>query len=73
MVKELMVKGVMVKVVMVKEVMVIVVEMAIEKRELIECIQYEKFDSFCNLILHMVTLTFYFHNTSLITQVHGRQ
>ena len=37
-------------------VMVMVVEMMIEKRGLIECIQYEKFASFCNSILHMVTL-----------------
>jgi hypothetical protein len=72
MVKVVMVKVVMVKVVMVKVVMVMVVEMAIEKRGLIECIQYEKFASFSNLILYMVTLTYYFHNTSLITKVHGR-
>jgi len=43
-------------VVMVMVVMVMVVEMMIEKRGLIECIQYEKFASFCNSILHMVTL-----------------
>jgi hypothetical protein len=37
---------VMVMVVMVMVVMV--VEMTIEKRGLIECMQYEKFASFCN-------------------------
>jgi len=42
--------------VMVMVVMVIVVEVTIEKRGLIEYIQYEKFASFCNSILHMVTL-----------------
>jgi hypothetical protein len=44
-----------VMVVMVMAVMVmVVVEMTIEKRGLMECMQYEKFASFCNLILHMV-------------------
>jgi hypothetical protein len=42
---------------MVMVVMVMMVEMTIEKRGLIECMQYEKFASFCNSILHMVTLT----------------
>jgi len=37
-------------------VMVMVVEMTVEKRGLIECMQYEKLGSFCNSILHMVTL-----------------
>jgi len=46
---------VMVTVVMVMVVMVMVVVMTIEKRGLIECMQYEKFASFCNSILHMVT------------------
>ena len=36
-------------------VMVMVVEMTIEKRGLIECMQYEKFASFCNSMLHTVT------------------
>jgi len=51
-----MVMVVMAMVVMVIVVMVMVVEMTIEKRGLMECIQYEKFASFCNSILHMVTL-----------------
>jgi hypothetical protein len=33
----------------------VVVDMTIEKRGLMECMQYEKFASFCNSILHMVT------------------
>jgi len=41
--------------VMVLMVMVVMVEMTIEKRGLMECMQYEKFASFCNSILHMVT------------------
>jgi len=48
---------VMVMVVMVMVVLVMVVEMTIEKRELIECMQYEKFASFCNSILRTVTPT----------------
>jgi len=54
----LMVVMVMVMVVMVMAVMVmvvVVVEMTIEKRGLMECMQYEKFASFCNSILHMIT------------------
>jgi hypothetical protein len=47
---------VMVMVMVVIVVMVVVVEITIEKRGLMECIQYEKFASFCNLILHTVTL-----------------
>ena len=47
------VKYLMLVIVMVE--MVMVVEMMIEKRGLIECMQYEKFASFCNSILHMVT------------------
>ena len=50
-----MVVMVMVLMVMAVMMMVVVVEMTIEKRGLIECMQYEKFASFCNLILHMVT------------------
>jgi len=47
---------VLVMVVMVMAVIVmVVVEMTIEKRGLMECMQYEKFASFCNLILHTVT------------------
>jgi len=42
-------------VVMVMAVMM-VVEMTIEKRGLMECMQYEKLASFCNSILHTVTL-----------------
>jgi hypothetical protein len=48
---------VIVMVAMVMVAMVMMVEMTIEKRGLIECMQYEKFASFCNSILHMVTLT----------------
>jgi hypothetical protein len=48
---------VMVLMVMVAMVMVVVVEMMIEKRGLMQCMQYEKFASFCILILHMVTPT----------------
>jgi len=70
MVMVVMVMVVMVMVVMVMVVMVmvmvltvmvvmlmVVVEMMIEKRGLIECMQYEKFASCCNSILHMVTPT----------------
>jgi len=45
----------MLVIVMVVMVMVVVVEMMIEKRGLIECMQYEKSASFCNSILHTVT------------------
>ena len=48
---------VMVMVLMVMVVMVMVMEMTIEKRGLMECMQYEKFASFCNSIFHMVTST----------------
>jgi len=44
-------------VVIVMVVMVMVVEMTIEKRGLMECMQYEKFATFCNSILHTVTPT----------------
>jgi len=51
-----MVMVVMVMVVMVMAVKVtVVVVMTIEKRGLMEGVQYEKFASFCNLILHMIT------------------
>jgi len=43
-------------VVMVMVVMVMVVEMTIEKKGLMECMQYVKFASFCISILHTVTL-----------------
>jgi len=47
---------VMVMVVMVMAVMVtVVVVMTIEKRGLMEGMQYEKFASFCNSILYTVT------------------
>ena len=53
-----MVVMVMVMVLTVMVVMLmVVVEMRIEKRGLIECMQYEKFASCCNSILHMVTPT----------------
>ena len=55
-----MVMVVMVMVVMVMVmvmVLMVMVVMMIEKRGLIECMQDEKFASFCNLILHTVTLT----------------
>jgi len=50
-----MVLMVMVVMVMVLMVMAVMVEMTIEKRGLMECMQYEKFASFCNSILHTVT------------------
>jgi hypothetical protein len=57
-VMEVMVTVVMVMVmVMVLTAMVVVVEMTIEKRGWIECMQYEKFASCCNSILDMVTPT----------------
>jgi len=59
--------------VIVMVVMVMVVEVTIEKRGLMECMQYEKFASFCNSILHLVTLASHSHNSSLITIVHGGQ
>jgi len=42
------------------------------KRWLIECMQYEKFASFTNSILHMVTLASHSLNPSLIAKVQGR-
>jgi len=57
MVMVVMVMVVMVMVVMVMVVMVMVVEMMIEKRGLMEYMQYEKFTSFCNSILYTVLLT----------------
>jgi len=51
-----MVMVVMVMMVMVMVVMAKVVEVMIEQRGLIESNQYEKFASFCNSILHTVTL-----------------
>jgi hypothetical protein len=48
---------VMVMVLMVLMVMVVVVEMMIEKRGLMECMQYEKFATFCNSRLYTVTPT----------------
>jgi hypothetical protein len=56
MVMVVMVMVLMVMAVMVM-VMVVVVEMTNEKRGLMECLRYEKFASFCNSILHMVTPT----------------
>jgi hypothetical protein len=56
MVMVVMVMVVMVTVLMVMAVMVmVVVEMTIEKRGLMECMQYEKLASFCNSVLHTVT------------------
>jgi hypothetical protein len=55
MVVMVMVVMVMVVMVMMVMVMVMVVEMTFEKRGLTECMQYEKFGSFCNSILHTVT------------------
>jgi len=54
MVVTVMVVIVMAVIVMVVMVMVVMV-MTIEKRGLMECMQYEKFASFCNSILHTVT------------------
>jgi len=48
--------GVMVMVVMVMVVMVMGVKMTIEKRELIERVQYNKYVSFWSWILYTVTL-----------------
>jgi hypothetical protein len=48
---------VMVMVVIVMVVMVMMVEMTIDKRRLMKCMQYDKFASFCNLIVHTVTAT----------------
>jgi len=56
MVMVVMVMVVMVMMVMVMVVMAKVVEVMIEQRGLIESNQYEKFASFCNSILHTVTL-----------------
>jgi len=56
--------------VIVMVVMVMVVEMMIEKKGLMECIQYEKFASFCRLILHTVTLASP-HNSSQMAKVLG--
>lgn len=42
-------------VMMVMVVMVMVVDMTIQKRGLIECLEYGQFAAFCNLTLHMVT------------------
>jgi hypothetical protein len=67
-----MVMVVMVMVVMVMVVMVMV-EMTIEKRGLMECMQYEKFASFCNSILHTVTPALHSHNFALMGKVQGRQ
>jgi hypothetical protein len=60
MVGKVMVMAVMVMVLMVLMVMtvimmVVVVKMMVEKRGSMECMQYEKFASLCNSILHMVT------------------
>ena len=56
MVMVVMVMVLMGMVLMVMAVMVmVVVQMTIEKRGLMQCMQYEKFESFCNLILHKVT------------------
>jgi len=52
-----MVMVVMVMVVMVMAVMVMMVEMTIEQRGLMECMQYEKFAALCNSIFCMVTPT----------------
>jgi len=58
MVVMVMVVMVMVMVLMVMVVMMmVVVEMTIETTGWIECMQYEKFASCCNSILHMVTHT----------------
>jgi len=49
-----------------------VVKMIIEKRGLIECIQYEKFASFHKSILHMVTLPYHFYYTPIMATMPGR-
>jgi hypothetical protein len=71
MVMVVMVMVVMVMVVMVMAVMVMVVEMTIEKRGLMECMQYENVASFCRSLLHMVTPTNRSHHTSLMANVQG--
>jgi len=58
---------------MVMVVMVVVVEMTIEKRGLMECMQYEKFASFCNSILHTVTPAYHCLISALMAKVQGRQ
>jgi len=64
---------VIVMVVMVMVMMVMAVEITIENKVLMECMQFEKFVSFCNSILHMVRFTQHSLNSSLIGIVHGRQ
>jgi dihydrofolate reductase len=61
-----------VMVVMVMVVMVMVVKMMIEKRGLMEWMQYEKFASFSNSILHTVTLAYKSHECSLMGKLYGR-
>jgi len=73
MVVMVMVVMVMVVMVMAVMVMVVVVEMTIEKRGLMECMHYEKFASFSNSILHMVTPASHCHNSALMGKVQGRQ
>jgi len=63
---------VMVLTVMVVMMMVVVVEITIEKRGWIEYMQYEKFASCCNSILHMVTPASHSHNSALMAKVQGR-
>jgi len=72
MVMVVMVMVMMRMVVMVMAVMMMVVEMTIEKRGLVECMQYVKFASFCIWILHTVTPALYSHNFSLRAKVQGR-
>jgi hypothetical protein len=64
---------VMVTVVVEMTVMVMVVEMAIEKRGLMEALQYEECALFCKSILHTITLTSHSHNFSLMGDLYGRQ
>jgi hypothetical protein len=81
MVRVLMVMVVMVRVLMVMVVMVMVVMvmvmvvmvMTVEKTELVKCMQYEKFASFCHSILHMVTPACHCHYSTPIAKVQARQ
>jgi len=58
--------------VMVVVVLVKVMKMRIQKRELIEHVQYEIFDLFSQLMLHTATLPLNSYNTPIIAKVQDR-
>ena len=58
--------------IMVVMAMVMVVKM-IEKRELIDYMQYEIFAKFCKCILYTVIHPSYSHNTLIIIHLHSNQ